>query len=151
MNQDRLSLFQVTVGEDSLPRGLGRHRHGCRLLKGEVRWFLRDDRRFDRQIVSVRAAHVVGTEQGITWGPCRNVAANLFDDARKFMTGCPRQVDREYLSRRSGGLNKIYMIDGGTLGLDQDLVACNRRRHYFFEHQLPTVFQQSDSFHASSP
>src|SRR6202140_3930151 len=27
MDQDRLSLFQVTVGEDSLPRGLGRDRH----------------------------------------------------------------------------------------------------------------------------
>src|ERR1700722_7799096 len=27
MNQDRLSLFQVTVGEDSLPRSLGGHRH----------------------------------------------------------------------------------------------------------------------------
>src|SRR5437660_12896986 len=33
MNQDRLSLFQVTMGEDSLPCSLGRHRHGCRLLK----------------------------------------------------------------------------------------------------------------------
>src|ERR1035438_884891 len=28
MDQDRLSLFQVTVGEDSVPRGLGGHRHG---------------------------------------------------------------------------------------------------------------------------
>src|SRR4029078_6309766 len=27
MNQDRLSFFQVTVGEDSLPRSLGGHRH----------------------------------------------------------------------------------------------------------------------------
>src|SRR5579864_7959535 len=27
MNQDRLSLFQVTVGEESLPRSLGGHRH----------------------------------------------------------------------------------------------------------------------------
>src|SRR6516164_9914580 len=27
MNQDRLSLFQVTVGEDSLPCSLGGHRH----------------------------------------------------------------------------------------------------------------------------
>src|SRR5579864_8057873 len=26
MNQDRLSLFQVTVGEESLPRSLGGHR-----------------------------------------------------------------------------------------------------------------------------
>src|SRR5438067_10729200 len=67
------------------------------------------------------------------------------------MTRYPRQVDREYLSCRSGGLNKIQMVDGGTLDLDQDLVACNRRRRYIVEHQLPTVFQQSDSFHASSP
>src|SRR5271154_5604915 len=42
MDQDRLSLFQATVSEDSLPRSLGRHRHGCRLLKGEVGWFLCD-------------------------------------------------------------------------------------------------------------
>ncbi len=27
MDQDRLSLFQVTVGEDSLPRSLGGNRH----------------------------------------------------------------------------------------------------------------------------
>src|SRR5579859_2817406 len=27
MNQDRLSLFQVTVGEESRPRSLGGHRH----------------------------------------------------------------------------------------------------------------------------
>src|SRR5882757_8915032 len=27
MDQDRLSLFQVTVGEDSLPRSLGGHRN----------------------------------------------------------------------------------------------------------------------------
>src|SRR6267142_1383089 len=67
------------------------------------------------------------------------------------MTRYPRQVDREYLSCRSGGLNKIQMIDGGTLDLHQDLVACDRRRWYIVEHQLPTVFQQSDSFHASSP
>ena len=64
------------------------------------------------------------------------------------MTRYPRQVDREYLSCRSGGLNKIQMIDGGTLDLHQDLVACDRRRRYIVEHQLPTVFQQSDSFHA---
>src|SRR5260221_810670 len=38
MDQDRLSLFQVTVGEDSLPPSLGGHRHRYRLLKGEVRW-----------------------------------------------------------------------------------------------------------------
>src|ERR1700693_6264742 len=67
------------------------------------------------------------------------------------MTRYPWQVDREYLSCRSGGLNKIQMIDGCTLDLHQDLVACDRRRRYFVEHQLPTVFQQSDSFHASSP
>src|SRR5579863_6309012 len=65
------------------------------------------------------------------------------------MTRYPRQVDREYLSCRSGGLDKIQMIDGGTLDLHQDLVACDRRRRYIVEHQLPTVFQQSDSFHAS--
>src|ERR1700694_4354496 len=67
------------------------------------------------------------------------------------MTRYPWQVDRQYLSRRSGGLNKIQMIDGGTLDLHQDLVACDRRRRYIVEHQPPTVFQQSDSFHASSP
>src|SRR5260370_38761984 len=67
------------------------------------------------------------------------------------MTRYPRQVDREYLSCRSGGLNKIQMIDGGTLDLHQDLVACDGRRRYIVEHQLPTVFQQSDGFHASSP
>src|ERR1700687_3902184 len=67
------------------------------------------------------------------------------------MTRYPRQVDREYLSYRSGGLNKIQMIDDGTLDLHQDLVACDWRHRYFVEHQLPTVFQQSDSFHASSP
>src|SRR6266404_7157791 len=67
------------------------------------------------------------------------------------MTRYPRQVDREYLSCRSGGLDKIQMIDGGTLDLHQDLVACDGRRRYIVEHQLPTVFQQSDSFHASSP
>src|SRR6202023_2398949 len=49
MDQDRLSLFQVTVGEDSLPRRLRGHRHGCRLLKGEVRWFLYDGRLLDSQ------------------------------------------------------------------------------------------------------
>src|ERR1700739_2945025 len=45
MDQDRLSLFQVTVGEDSLQRSLGGHRYGCRLLKGEVGWFLCDGSR----------------------------------------------------------------------------------------------------------
>src|ERR1700724_1394520 len=67
------------------------------------------------------------------------------------MTRYPRQVDREYLSCRSGGLNKIQMIDGAILDLHQNLVACNRRRRYIVEHQLPAIFQQSDSFHASSP
>src|SRR6266566_3218086 len=67
------------------------------------------------------------------------------------MTRYPRQVDREYLSCPSGGFNKIQMIDGGTLDLHQDLVACDRRRRYIVEHQLPTIFQQSDRFHASSP
>src|SRR5712692_3302901 len=67
------------------------------------------------------------------------------------MTRYPRQVDREYLSCHSGGLNKIQMIDGGTLDLHQDLVACDRGRRYIVEHKLPTVFQQSDSFRASAP
>src|SRR4029077_361280 len=67
------------------------------------------------------------------------------------MTRYPRQVEREYLSCPSGGLNKIQMIDGGALDLQQDLVACDRRRRYIVKHQLPTVFQQSDSFHACSP
>src|SRR6266446_5719680 len=151
MDQDRLSLFQVTVGKDSLPRSLGGYRHGCRFLKGEVGWFPCDDRRLDCQILRVGAPHSVGTEHGITWRIPRNVTANLFDEPRKLMTRYPRQVDREYLSCRSGGLNKIQMIDGGTLDLHQDLVACDRRRRYIVEHQLPTVFQQSDSFHASSP
>src|SRR6202030_225709 len=65
------------------------------------------------------------------------------------MTRNPRQVDREYLSYCSGGLNNIYMIDGGALDLHQDLVACDRRLRYFVEYQLPTVFQHSDSFHVS--
>src|SRR5258708_26472379 len=67
------------------------------------------------------------------------------------MTGYPRQVDREYLSCRSGGFNKIQMVDGGTLNLHQYLVACNRRRRYIVEYQLPTEFQQSDGFHAIPP
>jgi hypothetical protein len=90
---------------------------GCRLLKGEVGWFSRDGRRLDSQILGMRAAHLGSAERGITWCTCCDVTANLFDDARKLMTGRPRQVDREYPSRRSGGLNKIYMIDGGTLDL----------------------------------
>src|SRR6266853_5029073 len=80
MDQDRLSLFQVTVGEYSLPRSFGGHRHRCRLLKGEVGWFPCDDRRFDSQILRVGAAHSVGTEYGITWRIPRNVTANLFDE-----------------------------------------------------------------------
>src|ERR1700730_18152524 len=67
------------------------------------------------------------------------------------MTRYPRQVDRQYLACRSRGLNKIQMIDGGTPDLHQDLVARDRRRRYLAEHQLSTVFQQSDSFHANSP
>src|SRR5260370_23892060 len=67
------------------------------------------------------------------------------------MTRYPRQIDREYLSCRSGGLNKVQMIDGGTSDLDQDLVVCNRRRRYIVEHKRPTVFHPSDSFHTSSP
>src|SRR6201988_1870543 len=67
------------------------------------------------------------------------------------MTGYPRQDKREHLSCRSRGLDKIQMIDGGTLDLHQDLVPCDRWRRHIVEHQLPTVFQQSDSFHASSP
>src|SRR6266704_1829397 len=67
------------------------------------------------------------------------------------MTRYPRQVNREYLSCRSRGLNKIQMIDGSTLDLHQDLVACDRGRRYIVEYQLPTVFQHSDSFHANSP
>src|SRR6266576_2647619 len=77
MDQDRLSLFQVTVGEDSLPRSLGGNRHRCRLLKGEVRWFPCDDRRLDSQILRVGAARSVGTEHGITWRTPRDVTANL--------------------------------------------------------------------------
>src|SRR6266481_75004 len=80
MDQDRLSLFQVTVGEDSLPRSLGGHRHRCCLLKGEVGWFPCDGRRLDSQIRRVRAARLVGSEHGITWRICRNVTANLFND-----------------------------------------------------------------------
>src|SRR5882672_12188579 len=67
------------------------------------------------------------------------------------MTRYPRQVDREYLSYRSGGLHKIHMIDGGALDLHQDLVACDRWRRYIVEHQRPTVFQHSHGFHARSP
>src|ERR1700752_5140115 len=63
------------------------------------------------------------------------------------MTRYPRQLDREYLSCRSGGLEKIQIIDGGALDPHQDLVTRHRRRRYIVEHQLPTIFQQSDSFH----
>src|SRR5258708_16509322 len=55
MDQDRLSLFQVTVGEDSLPRSLGGHRHRCRLLKGEVGWFPCHARRLDTPLPPVPA------------------------------------------------------------------------------------------------
>src|ERR1022692_3109130 len=79
MDQDRLPLFQVTVGGDSLPCSLGRHRYGCRLFKGEVGWFLCDDRRLDSQILRVCTAHSTDTEHGITWHICRNVT-NLVDD-----------------------------------------------------------------------
>src|SRR6266566_1760845 len=75
LDQDRLSLFQVTVGKDSLPRSLRGHRHGCRLLKGEVGWFPYDGLRLDSQILRVRA-HFTVTEDGIAWRPCRNVTAN---------------------------------------------------------------------------
>ena len=80
MDQDRLSLFQVTVGEKSLPRGLGGHRHGCRLFKGEVEWFPCDGRGLDSHILRVRAHSGGGTEHGITWRKCRNITANLFDE-----------------------------------------------------------------------
>src|SRR5258708_1186483 len=80
MDQDRLSLFQVTVGEDSLPRSFGGHRHRCRLLKGEVGWFPYDGLRLDSQKLRVRA-QFAGTEHGITRGISRNVTANLFDDS----------------------------------------------------------------------
>src|SRR5450432_588050 len=67
------------------------------------------------------------------------------------MTRYPWQVDREYLPCRSGSLDEIQMVDGGALDLHQDLVACDRRRRHVVEHQLPTVFQQADSFHVRSP
>src|SRR6202023_2368796 len=79
MDQDRLSLFQVTVGEDSLPRSLGGHRRRCRLLKGEVGWFPYDRGRLNSQILRV-CAHSADTEHGITWLRRRNVTANLLDD-----------------------------------------------------------------------
>jgi hypothetical protein len=81
MDQDRLSLFQMTVGEESLPRSLGGHRHGCRLLKGEVGRFLRDKRQLDGQILRVRTARFVGGKHSIAWSISRNVTANLFDDS----------------------------------------------------------------------
>src|SRR6266576_2664870 len=37
------------------------------------------------------------------------------------MTRYPRQVEWEYLSYLSRGLNKIQMIDRGTFNLDQDV------------------------------
>src|SRR5258708_6361189 len=103
MDQDRLSLFQVTVGEDSLPRSFGGHRHRCRLLKGEVGWFPCDGRRLDSQILRVRAAHFADTEHGIAWRVCRNITANLVDDlclrsppwkcAQSVGTGCERTIE----------------------------------------------------------
>src|SRR5882762_4143075 len=81
VDQDRLPVFQVTVGEDSLPRSLRRHRYRCSLLEGEVGWFPCDGRRLDSQILRVRATHSVGTEHGITWRPFRNVTPNLFDNS----------------------------------------------------------------------
>src|SRR6266478_2142925 len=70
MDQDRLSLFQVTVGEDSLPRSLGGYRHRCRLLKGKVGWFPCDGLWLHSQILSVRATRSVGTEHCIAWHIC---------------------------------------------------------------------------------
>src|SRR5712671_6898735 len=61
MDQDRLSLFKATVGEDSLPRSLGGHRHRCRLLKGEVGRLPCDGRRLDSQILRVCAHSGGGT------------------------------------------------------------------------------------------
>src|SRR5258708_35383559 len=113
VDQDRLSFFQVTVGEESLPCSLGGHRHGCRLLKREVGWFPCDDRRLDSQILRVRAHAAGRTEYGITGRVSCNVTANLVDNPRKLMTRYPRQIDGEYLSCHSRGLNKIHMIDRG--------------------------------------
>src|SRR6266404_9315228 len=62
------------------------------------------------------------------------------------MTRYPRQVDREYLSCRSGGLNKIQMIDGGTLDLHQDLVACDHRRRFIVEHNCPPYSNNLTAF-----
>ena len=47
--------------------------------------------------------------------------------------------------------DEIYVIDGSAFYPHQNLVARDRRRRYIVEHQLPTVFQHSDSLHASSP
>src|SRR5690242_1329728 len=65
MNQNRLSLFQVTVGEESVPCSLGGHGYGCRLLKGEIGWFPCDGCRLDSQILRVRAHSGGGAEYGI--------------------------------------------------------------------------------------
>src|SRR5258706_7544114 len=92
MDQDRLSLFQVTVGEDSLPCSFGGHRHRCRLLKGEVGWFPCDGRRLDSQILRVRAARFANTEYGIAWRIFRDVTANSFDVPCTLMTWYPRHV-----------------------------------------------------------
>src|SRR5882762_1856614 len=64
------------------------------------------------------------------------------------MARYPRQVNREYLSYLSGGLHKVQVIDGGILDLHQDLIARDPRHRHVGELQLPTVFQDSDSFHA---
>src|SRR5580692_3265952 len=66
------------------------------------------------------------------------------------MARYPGQIDRQYLSCHSGRLYKIHMIDRGTRDLHQHLVASDRGRRYFVEYQLPTVFQHSDNFHATS-
>src|SRR5215469_17177339 len=42
--------------------------------------------------------------------------------------------------------SRFHKLRAGTPDLDQDLVACNRRRRYITEHQLPTVFQRQLSF-----
>src|SRR5258706_411861 len=45
-----------------------------------TRWLPCDDRCLDSQILRVRAHSGGGTEHGIAWRTCRNVATNLFDD-----------------------------------------------------------------------
>src|ERR1700749_3388447 len=65
MDQDGLSLLQLSVGEESLPRSLGGHRHGCRLFERKIRWLLCDQRRLDSEMLRVRGARFVGTEHCI--------------------------------------------------------------------------------------